>query len=333
MSSLPLAPDTPLDESGEPRIGTYRGGCSDTDLSGANRQNDASGGPQFLREKQWQWFAVANPRIACGGTLLDAGYATTLFLWAFDRTTRRMIDDRTELLPPFAIDISDNPGDGGGAQLRGLRRSFDIDRDGGTIRVDADVDEMRFELEIDATCTEALTAICPVGTGDRQGVNVTQKQNCLPVTGRVSVDGRSFKFGDESVAMLDYTHGLLSRETRWRWAIAGGFTDEGVPIGFNFVEGFNGELENAVWMDGDLRTTEPVSIDFDEDRPDEPWNLRSQAGGLDLSMFVEGVRTHETNLRIVSSSYLQPLGRWHGRIIDREIHDLFGISERHYAKW
>jgi len=333
MAELPPAPDTPFDADGDPRFGSYRGQCHDTDLTDAARRIGTGAGGQFLREKRWQWFGVADTRLACGGTLLDAGYATTVFVWIFDRTTSRMIADETELLPPFAVDITDNPSAGGQAQLRGLRRRFSVERDEETVAIDVSLGPIRIDLVLDSTRTEALTAICPVGEGDRQGVNVTQKQTCLPVRGRVAAQGRAFKLDDDALGMLDYTHGLLGRNTRWRWAIGGGALEEGTPVGFNFVQGFNGELENAIWMDGEPRPVEPITIDYDQRRPRDPWTMRSDNGALDLSLYVEGLRDHETNFRIVQSDYLQPLGRCHGRVVDREVHDLFAVAERHEAKW
>ena len=333
MTELPPAPETPLDADGDPRFGTYRGQCRDTDLTEGARRLGTGAGGQFLREKQWQWFAAVNSQLACGGTLLDAGYATVVFVWIFDRTAGRMLVDETDVLPPFAVEINDNPSAGGVAQLRGLSRRFAVVRDEETIDIDVSIGSIHIDLVLDSTETEALTAICPVGEGDKQGVNVTQKQTCLPARGRIAADGRAFEMRDGSLAMLDYSHGLLGRETRWRWAIGCGSMEDGTPIGFNFVQGFNGELENAIWMDGGLRSVEPVTIEFDETRPRDPWSIRTDNGALDLSLFVEGLRDHETNFRIVSSSYLQPLGRCHGRVIDREVHDLFAIAERHTAKW
>ena len=333
MADLPEAPETPFDAEGQPRFGTYRGSCRDTNLTEAARTLGTGAGRQFLREKQWQWFAIANSRLACGGTLLDAGYATTVFLWVFDRTTQRMVVDETDILPPFAVEISDNPGPGGSAQLRGLPSRFSIEREDEQIHIDGSFESIQFDLTVDTTPTSPLTAICPVGDGDHQGVNVTQKQNCLPARGRIAADGRAFRLGDDSLAMFDYTHGLMSRHTRWRWAIGTGLLEDGSPIGFNFVQGFNGELENAIWLDDGLRTTEAVDIEFDSDHPSDPWTVRSGHGALDLSLYVEGIRDHEMNYRVVSSNYLQPLGRCHGRIIDREVHDLFALAERHEAKW
>jgi len=50
-------------------------------------------------------------------------------------------------------------------------------------------------------------------------------------------------------------------------------------------------------------------------------------------MVVEGLRQYETDLRVVSAEYLQPVGRFHGRVVDREVHDLFGFAEVHRARW
>ncbi len=314
-------------------FGTYRGRCRQTDLSAADGALGPGTGSRFFREKKWQWFAVSDARLACGGTLLDAGYATTVFLWVFDRQSRRMLADETDILPPFAVEVSNNPGPGGRARLRGLRRRFSLERGDSHIDLDASFESIQLDLTVDSTDPPALTAICPVGDGEPRGINITQKQSCLPVRGRIAVNGRTFELGEDALAMLDYTHGLMERNTRWRWAIGAGLSEDGTPIGFNFVEGFNNELENAIWVDRSLRPVEPIYIEFDSDRPTDPWTFRSRHAALDLSLVVDGLREHETNFRVVSSKYLQPLGRCHGRIIDREVHDLFALAERHHAKW
>jgi hypothetical protein len=337
MTELPTAPETPFDDNGDPHTGIYRGHCRDTDLTAAAESIASGTGQRFLRQKQWQWFSAVNTQIACGGTLLDAGYASVVFLWVFDRTTRQMIADEADFLPPFAVEIDNNPGPGGGAKLRGLRRTFTIERESDLLTIDITDGSLRMQLEVDTQATPPATAIAPVDQGETEerGVRLTQKQNCLPVRGRVSVDGRSFRFGGNSVAMLDYTHGLLEREVSRRWSMAGGVLDDGTPIGFNFVQG-PGEhdgLENVVWMGDTLQPTSAVAIDFKESRPADPWDLRSDDGAIDMSLYVEGLRDHERNFRIVTSDYIQPMGRWHGRVIDREVHDLFGIAEQHHVKW
>lgn len=339
MANLPTVPDSIFDADGYPQFGTYRGWSPDTDLTDAARSID-SAGQRFLREKKWQWFAVADARLACGGTLLDVGYATTVFLWIFDRSTGRMVADVSELLPPFGVDISDDPTDGDVANLRGLRRKFVMERDDGTLQIRADFDDIRLALDIDETAPDPMTAICPLldPEGDHDidpesAVNVTQKQSCLPVEGRVYADGRSFQLSDDAVGLLDFSHGLLMRETAWRWAIGGGTLDEGTPVGFNLSEGFTRGYENAVWIGDSLQKTADVNFDFNADSPDQPWTVRSSDGAIDLTLMVEGVRHHQTNLRIVTSEYLQPLGRWHGRVVDREVHGLFGIAESHSALW
>lgn len=332
MTELAPAPDSPFAEEGSIQWGTYRGSCQTTDLSGASEHFAGETGG-FFREKRWQWFCAANARVACGGTLFDAGYATTVFLWVFDRVSERMIADETEILPPFAVDVRDNPGDGGGATLRGLSSRFDFERRSDGASVEVSVNSIRLELEYETGALDPVTAICPIGGDDGPGMNVTQKESCLPVRGRISTEGRTFELGPEGLGMLDYTHGLLERETNWRWVIAGGHLEDGAPIGFNFSQNFNDDRENVVWLGDDIQSTARVHIEFDGTAPAEPWSVRSEDGAIDLSMIVEGVREHEQNFQLVSSSYVQPIGRFHGRVVDREVHDLFGVAETHRAKW
>lgn len=359
MTHLPESPDTLFDADDRPRYGTYRGRAPHTGLDAAAR-TIGSAGQRFLREKQWQWFAAANERIACGGTLLNAGYATTVFLWVFDRSTHRMIADVSEILPPFGVNVSPAPNRDGSeearhpvAALRGLRRTFKITRHAQNLHIDVDFDDVRMELRFDESERPPMTAICPVieqaeddgnpaddgesadETPDEpRGVNVTQKQSGLPVEGRVFAGGRSFRLtADGTSGLLDYSHGLLARDTAWRWAIGSGRLDDGTPVGFNFSEGFNGGLENVVWLDDQLQRTDAVHFDYRPTKPHEPWTVRTPDGSIDLTLFVEGVRRHQTNFRIVTSEYIQPLGTWHGRVVDREVHGLFGVAESHSALW
>ncbi|MFB6264303.1 MAG: DUF2804 domain-containing protein [Bradymonadaceae bacterium] len=331
--SLESCPDDPLDEEGRPRAGTYRGRCRSTDLSRAVDRLERGAGSRLLREKQWQSFAVADRQVACGGTLLDAQYATTLFLWVFDRLAERMIADEAEVFPPFVAGIADDLSARRAAVLRGLRRQFAISREDPATEVEIDIADIHVKLELHTDGPPPLTAICPIEGEDEQGVNITQKQVCLPARGHVSAEGRTFDISEPATGYLDHSHGLLNRETEWDWAIAGGRLDDGSPIGFNLSSDFTGCRQNAVWLGDDLRRAPPVTFDFDTSTRDPRVAIRSEDGSIDLSLSVETTRRRNTDLRVITSDYLQPIGRWHGRLIDREAHDLFGLAERHRARW
>src|SRR5262249_23713369 len=76
----------------------------------------------------------------------------------------------------------------------------------------------------------------------RDGVNVTQKSVGLLAAGRLEVGRRRYSL-DGGVVGLDSTHGFLARHTQWRWAMGCGRLDDGTPLGFNLVAGFNAVTE------------------------------------------------------------------------------------------
>ena len=336
MNTPPPAPQRLFDDEGRPQFGHYRGFAPSTDLGATSSQLRSTTG-HWLREKQWQWFTVADARIACGGTLLDVGYATSVFLWIYDRRTGRMLSDVSDILPPFAVDVHNDPRADTIGSFRGLSRRMTTGRTDDGLKITADFGETTFDLLLEDGPFEPLTAICPVADGDdadSSGVNVTQKQVYLPTRGRVTSGGRSFRFNpDEARGLHDFSHGLLARDTSWKWAIAGGRLDDGTPIGFNFTSGFNPGYENAVWLDGSLQTVGEVTFERTTDNPRDPWHVRSSEGGIDLTLLVETMREHRNNYRIVSSEYIQPIGAWQGRVIAREVDDLFRIAEHHVPHW
>lgn len=336
MSCLLDAPSSLLDARGRPRTGTYRGYGRDTDLTNdeVEGERQAPAGHQLLREKRWQRFTAAGPEVACGGTLFDAGYATTVFAWVFDRGAGRMLADHADILPPFMADIGDDPASGTIASLRGFERTFDFSRESGLAMLEMAVASIDLELNFEL---ETLAPVTAIGTArdESGGLGMTQKETGLPVRGRLDVESRSFTLGAGSHAwdMLDDTHGLLPREAQWTWGMAGGTLEDGTSVGFNLSEDWNETRENVVWLGDEIHTLDDVHVECSPERPGRPWHLCSEDGSIDLTLSVEGLRRHETNFHVVASQYLQPLGYWHGRLIDREAHDLFGVAEDHEARW
>ncbi len=103
-----------------------------------------------------------------------------------------------------------------------------------------------------------------------------------------------------------------------------GRTNGGEPIGFNFVEGFVGVAECAAFFGGQVHPLGEPRFDFEPARPERPWTLR--ADGIDLTFDVGAVHAQNTNLGLVRSRFLQPVGTFRGtiRIGDRHV-DLDGV--------
>ena len=327
---METAPKTPLTEDGTGRFGTYRGVCETTALDALTSSQPRL--KRFLREKRWQWFGFYDKQVAVGGALVDAGLANSVFLWVYDRRTKRMLADESSLLPPGFVKVGDEPGAGKVASVSAPNRKLEFRRDGEQTTLEGSFCGIELELEFEVRDERAITAVCPVGD-DGDGVNVTQKETGLSVTGQVRVAQRRFELADDALGMLDYTHGLLERETTWRWAIANGRADDGTRVGFNVVADFNEGLENVIWVGDTIYDIGKASFDFDPKRPKEPWRVSTEDGLLDVTMDVEAVRKSDIDLGIAASSYLQPLGRWHGKVDGRLVHGIYGVAEDHRAKW
>jgi hypothetical protein len=162
--------------------------------------------------------------------------------------------------------------------------------------------------------------------------NSTHTPVCLPARGRAAAGGVSFDL-EGSFAAHDHTCGLLARDTRWRWAAASGAT-----IGFNLVEGFNGPVENGVWLDGRLVKVGAAEFQFDPLATTKPWHVRTVDGIIDLEFLPEGERREDRNLMVAASRYVQPIGTFRGTIQPPDgpavaVSDLLGVTEDHVAKW
>lgn len=322
---LPEAPTHPI-EDGTPDFGTYAGRCRDTDLRLAQRGVGRL--RRAISEKRWQWFGAFDERIAIGGAIVDAGPFGNAFLWVFDRESEELLVDADLLVPARFVTVATEPADGVVARVDLPRRRLRVTRAGDGVAIDGRFGGVDLTLAVDASDHEATTAICPV-TDRNAGVNVTQKETCLPTQGHVDADER---LAFDGVAMLDYSHGHLARETNWRWAIGSCRTDDGVAVGFNLVEGFNDGLENAVWVAGEPRPVDAASFAFETDGTDGNCHVETTCGTVDATLVIEGQRREDIDIGVVASKYHQPLGHWKGTVAGRRIEGV-GVTERHHAKW
>lgn len=330
MSGLDPAPPTPIVD-GTPAFGTYRGACDSSHLEA--RERGIGLYTRVLREKQWQWFTVADDAVAVGGAIVDAGPFGTVFGWAADRRSEELVADASRLLPSPALAFSDRPARGEVASVRFGRRPLTIARRDDAVGIRGSVGDLTLELELESPPSDGVTAICPIADAHPDAVNLTQKELAGRVRGTVVVDGDRHTITD-GVGLLDHTHGILGRETRWKWGFCVG-VDDGDPFGFNLVTEHNDGLENVVWLDGERRAVGPATVE----RPGEgevgadEWRVTTDDGVVDATLAVEAERVENTDVGIFASRYRQPLGRWSGRIGDREIEGCYGVAEDHRATW
>jgi len=326
---LPEAPRTLVGEDGQPRFGLYAGSIADASFG---RLKDLPGAlDRRLIEKRWQYVSVATPELMLALAVIDCGYLSSGICAVFDRGSRRLLVDETPVLPPFCAQVGEEPADGMSARLLGPRVRARLQRAGGRVFVQASWAHADIDLTLDANrAPPPITAVAGVGAAGR--FDVTQKTVLLPAEGEVRAGNIRYPVQGH-YAGLDYTHGLLARETAWRWAFACGRAGSHL-LALNLSEGFlQGEGENAVWIDGEPLAVGPASFSFQPETPLEAWTIKSADGSVDLVFTPEGYRAQTVDLKLIASKYVQPFGTFSGTVHGVEVNDLPGVAEDHAARW
>jgi hypothetical protein len=327
-SALVAAPSTFLDaRTGAPSCGAFFGPLPAVSLGALGLRD------RIARRKRWVYAAVATEEMWFSLAIVRTGYAATAFAFAYDLQGNRMMVDRTVLGPAGVALVSDDfHGQGevarfamGGTRLGMTRRGTTLDFHVriGDLQLDAAVDEQ--------TGPPAITAIAELGEGLFNG---TEKRALLAVRGRARVGQREVVL-DAGTAGYDYTHGLLPRHTQWRWAFALGKASSGEPFGFNVVQGFVGEAECAAFLGAEVVPIAEPRFELDLREPMKPWRLVGD--GIDLAFRPGGVHAQHTNLLVVKSRFVQPVGTFRGtvRVAGREVavEGLPGVAEDQDVLW
>jgi len=335
---LEAAPPSPIGPDGRPRLGAYRGYAGRVawgDLFRAPWRDPWRLNPVWrtLHHKRWHYASVATERCVVAVAIIHVGYAASAFAYVFDRRERRLLADLSFTELPRAATYTDRPGPGARSRFSSRRASFHIERAQGAAswRVTGQGPE---GLVIDATLDAHASPapLCAIAAIDGGLANCTHKTVGLAATGEVVVAGARLPLTGGHGA-LDHTSGLLARDTRWRWASA-----SSRHLSLNLVEGFNGPVENVVWIDDTLVPVGPVSFHYDRHATSRPWSIRAADGTLELDFMPEGERREDKDLGVAKSWYVQPIGTFSGVIRPRgrapiEVNDLIGVTEDHVARW
>jgi hypothetical protein len=327
-NSLAAAPASFLDaRTGAPAYGAYSGPLPSVTLGPLGLRD------RVARRKRWVYVAIATDEAWFSLAIVRSGYAATAFAFAYDLRGNRMMLDRTVLGPSAVARVSDDlhaPGEI--ARFAMGKTTLSVTRRGSTL----DVHVRMRDLEIDAVVDEAsgppaITAIAQLGD---KLVNATEKRALLSLTGRARSGNREIVL-DGGVAGYDYTHGLLPRHTKWRWAFALGKAKSGEPFGFNVAQGFVGEAECAAFLGDQVVPIAEPRFEFDVAAPLGPWRLAGD--GIDLAFRPGGVHAQNTNLLVVKSRFVQPVGVFTGTVRvagrDVEVQSLPGVVEDQDVLW
>ena len=328
MRSLASSPATFVDpDTGAPAFGSYRGPLPRVVVPGLGLRD------RFARRKKWLYVAIAAEDVWISLAVVRTGYAATAFAFAYDLASKTMLVDETKLGPTPLSRVADGPHDEGAvARFAMGKTSFVLARGGSRLDVRVKIGALDIEAALDESAAPpSITAIARLGDGLLNG---TEKRALTKVNGTARIDGRTIDLS-RAVGGWDYTHGLLPRHTKWNWAFGLGTTKDGRPIGFNVVQGFVGEAECAAFINGDVFPISEPKFGFDAERPELPWTLRGD--GIDLTFETGAVHAQHTNLGVIRSRFVQPVGTFSGSIrVDGKdvlVRNLPGVVEDQDVLW
>jgi hypothetical protein len=321
MRTLEAPPSSVLDPiTRAPLVGSFRGGLPPVvDFEAfAPGGLPVVGAPLFrlAHEKRWIYAAITAGDLFVGAAIVRLGYASNAFAFAYDRASGRLLADVSLLGPAFFAQVNGAPREGVSARFASPlpRASIAWTRAPGegafklAVRAGELVVDARLEVE---SAPPAIGAVALLG--GKGLVNATEKGALLAVTGEATIAGRRVSL-DGGLGGYDYTHGYLARHTAWKWAFLLGRAESGERVACNLVQGFVGEPECALWIDGALYPLAEGRFTFDARRPLDPWQVRTEDASVDLRFEPGGIHQEHKNLGVVSSRFIQPVGCFSGTI-------------------
>jgi uncharacterized protein DUF2804 len=321
MRTFEAPPSSVLDPlSHAVHTGSFRGGLpAKVDLGAlAVGGLPVVGGRLFraAHEKRWIYAAIAAGDLFVGAAIIKLGYASSAFVFAFDRASGRMLEDLSFLGPSSFASVN-------GAPREGASAKFSSSLQKGSLSWQRAPGAGAFSLAVRArgVVIDARLAVegapPPIGVVAGLGapglVNTTEKGALLAVTGEATVANRRFSL-DGGLGGYDYTHGYLARHTAWKWAYLLGRAESGERVGLNLVQGFVGEPECALWIDGALHPLAEGRFTFDAKQPLLPWQVRTADDSVDLRFEPGGIHQEHKNLGVITSRFIQPVGCFSGTI-------------------
>lgn len=240
--TLPPAPSVIVGADGLPLSGRYAGQAAGFDWSALAAPH--ARGPLWRRfhHKRWHYAALYTQQVFCAVAIVDLGWSSKCFAYAFDR-------DDGDMLANFSLDAR-----AGAARVAGsadgastfTAKDVQIVLEGtgqGCYRLALACPYLEIDAAFGPPAAPLLLAAGPVAGGS---LHATQKSPGMPASGQVRLWRGEYDLAG-GVASLEYANGLLARRSAWRSAAG-----HALDMGFNLQTGYFGGQDNALWLDGQV---------------------------------------------------------------------------------
>lgn len=332
LTVLSAAPAVLMDAQGQLTMGRFMGQTGDIDWARLAPPLARSGWWRHFHHKCWQYVALTTDDFFCAVAIVDVGWTSTAFAYVFDRQQAQVVAQFSQDgLPGFGATLA--PRCGAGAVHRFHWGGHHIEISHLTMRACYQLQVRSKAFKMDAEFSDTgplLLAVGPVAGGV---VHATQKSSGLALRGELRIGAQRHSL-NHGVASMDYSNGLLGRETAWRWASAHSLT-----MGFNLQAGYFGDQENALWLNGRIIPLGQAVFDFDPENAMAPWHIHTTDGLLDVEFLPQGLRRENKDLWVAASRYVQPIGLFNGWVRASPdapphiVQGLLGVTEDHQSRW
>ena len=281
------------------------------------------------RAKRWEYWNVQAPDWTLGVTVSNIDYLALHQVYFADFVTGEEIDQtaivplaRTPRLAPFS-------GTPARARTKGLQ--IDLIPTTSGLHMTARTKRIEADLQVERPAGhESMGVVIP--WSDRR-FQYTVKDNTLPVTGTLVVDGRSGEVpAGQTWGVLDHGRGKWPYNNVWNWGSGSGVSD-GHTIGLQFGGKWTvgtGCTENAICVNGRV-TKIHEELEWGYGAWMDPWTIRGT--GVDLTFTPRFERASKTNVGVIFTETHQCFGVWEGTALGLAVEGVRGFAEEARMRW
>lgn len=312
----------------ETHIGRFRGAIANPNVA-------APGGRWRLKE--WSYLSIATETHFVAFAVVQLGYVANLFCYVVERRSHAMW--QTEALAPFGsgLQIAGSSVHGTTLWARGQTHvAIEANGRGWQATLAIELDGKWLRGTVDVMHGEGLALVYPLAANR---LAYTHKDAGMHADVRLTLDDQ--RLPREGLATLDWTRSAALRTTRWNWASAATFLQDGRRLGLNlsahvYDDAAGASMENAIWLDGHLQLLGGVTFTLPASPQSETWHVRG--ADVDLAFTSVGARQQNVNIGLIRSRFVQPFGHFTGKIRlqsgdELQIPPSFGVVEDHFAVW
>jgi hypothetical protein len=286
------------------------------------------------RAKRWEYWCVQAPDWALSVTISHIDYLALHQVWFVDFTTGEQIDAGA-IVPLARGPVLPDHSGGGPARARTKKLAIDLIPNTQGVRLVARTDRVNADVQIRRPeGHESMAVVIP--WSDKQ-FQYTEKDNTLPASGKVTVDGRDYPLPKgQTWAVLDHGRGKWPYSTTWNWGSASGSVGGhvvGLQFGGRWTAG-TGMTENAVCIDGRV-TKISQELEWSYGPWLEPWTVRGD--DVDVTFQPRFERATKTNVGVIFTEVHQCFGHWTGVVraegVEYTVDGVRGFAEEAQMRW